>query len=321
MDEQKHTKVGTDDQPLVSVVMPVFNRVSFLDEAIESVLAQTYTHWELILVDDGSSDGSFEKETAWAARFPDKIRCIAHHNRVNLGISATRNRGTQTARGSYIACLDSDDLWVPQKLEKQIEIVNRHPEVGLIVGSTLYWYPDKPHMDRLLLAGGPNDTLIQPPRLFYEMYPMGTGTAPSMNTVLLRKDVIDRIGGWEEDFRTTYEDQAMLIKVYLSAPVYIASDQGDIYRQHPASIMSTELAGVRYFRKRYQFLKWLETWMKEEQPDRIAELELVQSRLNDRKLWAFRDPIRYNLWRVLLKTRKTLGKAKRWVLRRPPRRP
>lgn len=301
--------------PLVSVVVPVFNRVDFLDEAIESVMAQTYSNWELILVDDGSSDGSFEKENEWATRYPEKIRCVTHEGRVNRGISATRNRGTQAARGTYIASLDSDDMWVPEKLEKQIQILKKFPEAGLVVGSTLYWHPGEPQLDRLLLAGGPNDVLVQPPQLFYEMYPMGKGTAPSMNTVLLRKDVIDRVGGWEESFRTTYEDQAMLIKVYLSAPVYIASDQGDIYRQHAASVMRKELAGTRYFRKRYEFLKWLETWMRTEQPHRAAELKLVQSHLNDRKLWAYRDPVRYNIWRVLMKAGRFLRMVTGWPRR------
>ena len=312
MNERSDVDVSGSEGPLISVVIPVYNRVDFLKEAVESVMAQTYTNWELILVDDGSTDGSFEKELEWAARFPDKIRCVTHEGRANRGISATRNRGTQASRGSYIACLDADDMWVPERLEKQVQILRKYPEVGLVVGSTLYWHPGEPRLDRLMYAGGPTDTLVQPPQLFYEMYPMGTGTAPSMNTVLLRKDVIDSIGGWEERFRTSYEDQAMLTKAYLSTPVYISSDQGDIYRQHAATVMRTELAGIRYFRKRYQFLVWLESWMKTQQPQRVAELQLVQSRLHDRKLWMFRDPVRYNIWRALLKAKRVLGKVTGW---------
>jgi len=284
MNHRSDTGRFTDEGPLVSVVIPVFNRVEFLDEAIQSVIAQTYQNWELILVDDGSSDGSFEKEQQWVARFPDKIRSVTHEGRINRGISATRNRGNQAARGSYIACLDSDDMWVADRLEKQIQIVKRHPEVGLIVGATLYWHPSEPRSDQIFQVGGPKDTLIQPPQLFYDLYPLGDATSPSMNSVLLRKGVIDRIGGWEERFRTTYEDQAMLIKVYLSEPVYISSNQADIYRQHAASIMQTELVGSRYFRHRYIFLTWLEEWMRTEQPLRTAELELVRARLRDRKL-------------------------------------
>ncbi len=298
--------------PLVSVVMPVFNRAEYVVEAIESVLAQTYTHWELILVDDGSTDDSYTIEQGYAAKLPEGIRCITHEGRANRGISASRNLGSSAARGEYVACLDSDDLWVPDKLERQIAIVKAHPTVGMVVGSTKYWFPGESRLDRVLLAGGPRDSLIEPPQLFYDMYPMGEGVAPSMNTVLLRKDVVERIGGWEESFRTTYEDQAMLAKVYLSEQVYIASDVGDHYRQHPTSIMRTELVGVRYFRKRYLFLRWLESWMRTERPDRIPELKLVRNALSDRSLWAFRDPVRYNGWRVLIKVGKILSKVTRW---------
>lgn len=312
MEKQHQPNHAASEGPLVSVVMPVFNRVAFLDEAVESVMAQTYTNWELILVDDGSSDGSYEKEQQWAARFPDRIRCVTHENRANRGISASRNRGSQDARGQYVASLDSDDMWVVEKLERQIRIVQQYPEVGMVVGATKYWYPGDSRLDRVLLAGGPNDVLMQPPDLFYIMYPMSEGVAPSMNTVLLRKDAIDRIGGWEDSFRTTYEDQAMLTKIYLMEPVYISSDVGDIYRQHQHSIMRTELVGIRYFRKRYLFLRWLEQWMRTKQPERVAELKLVREQLNDKALWAFRDPIRYNVWRTLLKLSKVLGKVTGW---------
>ncbi len=302
-------------RPLISVVIPVFNRDKYLDESIASVFAQTYDHWELILVDDGSTDKSYEMELAYASRHPDRIRCVTHPNHENRGISASRNLGSRAARGEYVASLDSDDVWVPGKLEHQVAILNRHPSVGLIVGATKYWHPGEPRLDAILLAGGPRDQLIQPPQLFYEMYPMGTGTAPSMNTVLLRKDVIERIGGWEESFRTTYEDQAMLCKVYLQEEVYISSELGDIYRQHHESIMKTELIGVRYFRRRYLFLRWLEQWIQTHHPERLAELQLVQAAVQDPELWPYRDPVRYNLLRTLRKVSRIAGKVTRWSAR------
>ena len=305
-------EVLMDYRPLISVVIPVFNREKYLDESVASVFAQTYDHWELILVDDGSSDGSYEMELAYAAKHPGRIRCVTHANRENRGISASRNLGSREAKGEYIACLDSDDFWVPAKLEHQVSVLNKHPEVGLVVGATKYWHPGEPRLDQVLLAGGPRDEVIQPPRLFYEMYPMGEGIAPSMNTVLLRKDVFEKIGGWEESFRTSYEDQAMFCKVYLTEPVYISSELGDIYRQHAESIMKTELVGIRYFRKRYIFLCWLEQWIKKEHPDRIAEIKLVQEKVQDPELWPFRDPIRYNVLRSAKKIAKIAGKVTGW---------
>lgn len=301
-----------NDEPLISVVIPVFNREKYLDESIASVFAQTYTRWELILVDDGSTDRSYEMELAYAEKYPERIRCVTHPNRENRGISASRNRGSREAKGTHVACLDSDDMWVPTKLEHQVGILRQYPDVGMVVGATKYWHPGEARLDAVLLAGGPRDVLVEPPELFHVMYPMGTGTAPSMNTVLLRKDVIERIGGWEEKFRTSYEDQAMLCKLYLVESVFISSELGDIYRQHGETIMKTELVGVRYFRKRYIFLRWLEDWMEKEHPERKAELALVKAAVNDRELWPFRDPVRYNLLRAFRKTTKTIGSITGW---------
>ena len=303
------------DTPLITVVMPVFNRERFLAEAIESVLAQSYPHWELIVVDDGSADNSHAIAQRYAARFPERIRVVTHENGANRGISASRNLGGRNARGSYIAGLDSDDMWVPHKLEAQVNILRRFPEVGLIVGATDYWYPEKEraHRHKPLLAGGPRDRLVQPPELFSVMYPIGQATAPSMNTILLRKTVFDRLGGWVEQFRTSYEDQAFLCKIYLTEAVYISSEIWDIYRQHQESIMATELHGIRYFRQRFLFLKWLEHWFATERPDRTEEHRLVREALYDRKLWPFRGPVRYTLWRSVQKMRRVAGKTKRAV--------
>ena len=309
------------ETPLISVVMPVFNREQYLVESIESVLAQTYPHWELIIVDDGSSDGSRAIAEGYVRRLPDKIRMIAHPNHANKGISASRNLGSRAARGNFIASLDSDDLWRPYKLQSQVNIVQQHPEVGLVVGATLYFYPDKPQQDRVYLAGGPRDRLIEPPELFREMYPIGTGTAPSMNTLLLRKDVFERVGGWEDYFRTTYEDQALLSKVYLSEKVFISSEIWDEYRQHATSIMSTELTGTSYFRKRYLFLAWRDRWFQAERPHLAAERGMVRQALADPKLRFARGPVRYALWSQWRKYDRLARRAVRKVIPRRPQPP
>jgi glycosyltransferase involved in cell wall biosynthesis len=293
-----------DSGPFISVVMPIYNREAFVAEAIESVLAQTYRHWELILVDDGCSDSSMNIAQSYALRFPDKIRCVAHEDGDNHGVSASRNLGSRHGKGSHIASLDSDDLWLPEKLELQVSILRRFPNVALIVGATKYWYPDDNTRDIVISAGGPRDRLLEPPELFRAMYPIGTGVAPSMNTILLRADVIARVGGWEDQFRTTYEDQALLCKIYLSETVYISSEIYDLYRQHATSISSKELIGVRYFRSRYIFLQWLERWLTTERPEHTVELKSVQNALRAPELRPYRGPIRYNLWRVWQKLKR-----------------
>lgn len=111
------------DRPLVSVIVPTYNRATYLPEAVECVLAQTYEPWELIVVDDGSTDGTHD----YLAGLTDpRIRSIMGTHSGNR--AAPCNIGARAARGAYLAFLDSDDLWLPQKLALQMDDLLKHPE-------------------------------------------------------------------------------------------------------------------------------------------------------------------------------------------------
>jgi len=115
--------------PKVTVFVPVYNRVRYVGAAIESVLAQSFTDFELLVVDDGSTDGSADT----VRRFADpRIRLVANDG--NQGIPYTRNRGLELARGAYIAMLDSDDVAAPRRLERQVAFLDRHPDVATLGG-------------------------------------------------------------------------------------------------------------------------------------------------------------------------------------------
>ena len=110
------------EQALVSVIIPVFNGARYLRAALESVFAQTYRPFEVIVVDDGSADDS----GVIAQSFPD----VRYIQQANQGVAAARNNGIEAARGEFFAFLDQDDLWKPEKLELQIDYLQRHPEIG-----------------------------------------------------------------------------------------------------------------------------------------------------------------------------------------------
>ena len=113
--------------PRVSVIIPTWNRRRQLEEAIASVLAQTYTDYEIVVVDDGSTDDT----RAWIrGRYPEDRLVYLHQE--NRGSSSARNAGIRAARGELVAFLDSDDLWLPQKLERQIPLFDRNPAVGFV---------------------------------------------------------------------------------------------------------------------------------------------------------------------------------------------
>lgn len=109
--------------PLVSIITPNYNCTSFIAETIESVLAQTYTNWEMIIVDDCSTDDSYQIALEYAKK---DSRIIVLKNENNSGAAISRNKAIELAKGDYFAFLDSDDLWLPEKLEKQLKFMQEN---------------------------------------------------------------------------------------------------------------------------------------------------------------------------------------------------
>ena len=126
---------------LVSIIMPMYNAGKFLSKSIESVLEQTYQNWELLLIDDGSKDDSIDIALAFMEK---DSRIFLLKNEQNMGIAKTRNKGIEASKGQYIAFLDSDDLWLPNKLEVQVKWME---EKKLLFTCSSYLMPDLKHED------------------------------------------------------------------------------------------------------------------------------------------------------------------------------
>lgn len=245
--------------PTVSIVLIFLNGESFLAEAIESVLVQSFSDWELILVDDGSTDRSSTIAKHFADQFP-QIRYVEHPGHVNRGMSASRNLGAAQSRGDYLAFLDADDVWQPDKLSEQVDLLEQMPEVALVAGALLYWTswdPEAQHGDRLVLTGGVADRRLEPPEAALLCYPLGKEAGAGLDG-LVRRSAFDAVGGFEEQFRGLYEDQAFLLKLFLRFPVYISSRPWLLYRQHDKSCCAlTNRSEHDYRRMRSAFLHWL----------------------------------------------------------------
>lgn len=227
------------EHPLVSVIIIFLNGERFLQDAIDSVWAQTYAHWELLLVDDGSTDGSTEMALRHARERPDKIRYFAHPCHANRGMSATRNLGIQHARGVYVAFLDCDDFWLPPKLETQLRAFAAHPEADMVCGPTRYWYgwtgriwSRRRSRARKLLV--PGNRLYKPPDLL-QRYIRNEARTPATCNALMRREIIEAVGGFEDSFHGMFEDQAFFVKVFSQAAVFVTDECWDRYRIHPAS--------------------------------------------------------------------------------------
>ena len=114
-----------DKAPLVSIIMPAFNAAYFIQESIQSVLAQSFSDFELIVINDGSTDDT----SALVQNVKDPRIILIEQE--NAGVAAARNNGIEVSRGKFIAFLDSDDLWSKTKIEKQVNLLTSNPEIGL----------------------------------------------------------------------------------------------------------------------------------------------------------------------------------------------
>lgn len=256
---------ATGTAPRVSVVLPLYNAVAFIDETIESVLAQTFADTELLIVDDGSSDGSYARALDWERRAPDRIRVLTHDGHANRGLPATRNAGIEQARGALVAFIDADDVWPLEKLAQQVAVFDRHPEVAMAAGAALYWSSWQGGEDRLFHAGHRHDTVIPAGEPALAVYPLGPAQAPCPSVLMLRREVLRAVGGFEASFTgklQVYEDQAFLIKIYLSYATWFDGRCQLKYRQHADSLMARIFGDGQYYRIRSQYLDWLARYLR-----------------------------------------------------------
>jgi glycosyltransferase involved in cell wall biosynthesis len=293
------------EQPLVSVVVPFLNAATFLEECIESVVGQTYAHWELLLVDDGSTDRSTEVAREYTARHADRIRYVEHPGHENRGATTSRNLGIRHARGRYVAFLDADDAWLPAKLAEQVAIAEAEPEVSMVHGAALCWRSWTGAPDDLGADEQPATTLrnrlLRPPSLLTIAYPLGKEPAPPPSDLLVRRSLLDRIGGFEEGFQgifQLYEDQAFLAKVYLHGAVYVADACWTKYRIHPNSCVARVRGAGHRDLVRLFYFEWLEKYLASQG---VRDRE-VWRRLRSR-VWQLRHPALYGVLRDLRSSR------------------
>jgi glycosyltransferase involved in cell wall biosynthesis/SAM-dependent methyltransferase len=224
--------------PLVTVVIPCYNQAHFLGEAIESVLSQSYTNFEVIVVDDGSTD-----ETSEVASRYEEVRLIRQENR---GLSGARNRGLGEARGEYVVFLDADDRLLPGALEAGLRCFEAHPECAFVSGKS-----------RRIAEDGTLLSPWRPPHVEGDHYlALLRGNYIGMHgTVMYRRRVFDDVGGFDVTL-SACEDYDLYFRVARRYPVQSYDEEIAEYRQHganmsydPALILMTALTVLHRQRK------------------------------------------------------------------------
>jgi len=187
-------------QPLVSVIIPVFNGEAFIARAIESILAQTYTAFEVVVIDDGSTDGTSDIVQSYGAS-------VVYAHQSNLERSVARNAGLKLATGQFIAFLDADDWWFVEKLERQVAYAEKHPDLGLIY-SWVNVVDDAGQQLRVL--GNERPLLEAEGSDLFEWFLLGHSVpTPS---VMIRKECLDAVGGFDESI-TYIEDWDLWMRI------------------------------------------------------------------------------------------------------------
>ncbi|MCB1865445.1 MAG: glycosyltransferase family 2 protein [Chromatiales bacterium] len=178
--------------PAVSVVIPTYNRAYVLARAVDSVLAQTFQDFELLIVDDGSTDSTAALARRYVDLAPDKVRYLTQPH---FNVASARNRGVRHARGELLAFLDSDDQWHPEKLQRQIGFLERSGVALVHTGRTLTRTPGN-RRDRIRSF---------PQRLARSSRELLSASANVAMTVMVRRAALDRVGLFDEMLNTTQD--------------------------------------------------------------------------------------------------------------------
>ncbi|MBI4568139.1 MAG: glycosyltransferase [Planctomycetes bacterium] len=221
----------TDSAPLVSVVVPTYNRASLLPATLDAILAQTFKDFELIVVDDGSTDATADLLRARCAGDP-RTRVVS---RENGGIARAKNSGLEAARGRYVAFCDHDDLWLPHKLSRQVEALEGDPAAGLCY-------------TRYGLFGEDGRVFKERPRRGYSgdiFLPMLRKVFVLTSSAVARRTVIDRVGGFDPALALA-DDLDFHLRVAHAAPALYLDERLVLYRVYQGNASRTRSAPRRY---------------------------------------------------------------------------
>jgi glycosyltransferase involved in cell wall biosynthesis len=187
------------NSPLVSIVIPAYNAVRFLSDTLGSVFSQSFQDFEILVVNDGSTDETEEMLLGYG----DKIRYLP---KLNGGVSSARNYGIEMAEGKYVAFLDADDVWMPEKLEKQIALMEANSEIGLCYAAT-----QKVDEELNYLSSIPANAFSD----YTEALLLNLNiVAGSCSSAVVRRDVLSRTTGFDSQF-TTYADWELWLRLSL----------------------------------------------------------------------------------------------------------
>lgn len=223
----------------ISVIMGIYNCAETLDESIQSLIAQTYDKWKLIMCDDGSSDNTYEVAKKYADQDPEKY--VLLKNEKNMGLNYTLNRCLEAADTQYVARMDGDDISLPERFEKELEVLDNNPEIAIVSTAMIYFDAD----------GDWGKTTVNPAP---EKKDIIHGTPFCHAPCMVRREAYNAVGGYSvSDRLLRAEDYHLWIKMYkngykgvnIAEPYYKMRDDNNAYRRRKYKYRVNE-AYVKY---------------------------------------------------------------------------
>lgn len=227
-----------ENRSAVSVIMPIYNGERYVQEALDSVFAQTFCDYDVVCVDDGSTDRSFQLLEQYRSR----LRVI---RQANAGQSAARNQGVQASTGRYLAFLDQDDRWYPHKLAQQVDLLETRNDVVLV-------YCNSDRMDSEGHVFQVGATKAEQPRAEESLLGRLIGEGLVLpSSMLIRRDVFERVGGFDPQLRG-FEDFDLCARLTKQGGIVLLEESGMCYRAHANSF--NRAGGITIVRSRERFL-------------------------------------------------------------------
>jgi glycosyltransferase involved in cell wall biosynthesis len=228
--EARSEEQKKQQMPRVSIIIPTHNRKAFVQEAVDSVLAQTYEDYELIVVDDGSADDTGEALKRYEKR-------LHYLYQTNQGVSAARNDGLAHARGEFIAFLDSDDLWLPKKLAKQVAYMDQHPEAQIC-------YTDEIWIRRGKRVNPKKRHAKYSGEIYRRCLPL---CIISPSSALMRRGLFEQVGTFDPGLPVC-EDYDLWLRVAARFPIFFISQRLIVKRGGHPDQLSRQHWGIDRYR-------------------------------------------------------------------------